>query len=79
MTARYSYSLQYAESDFDEVDEKGVAAPAAILAAFDEFNWRAQARAANALQKCAPTSRFATLMAAVSSGSRHIATRSSGS
>ena len=52
---RYSYSLQYAESDFDEVDEKGIAPASEILAAFDAFDWRAQARAAETLQKCAPT------------------------
>ena len=53
--ARYSYNLQYAESDFDEVDDKGIAAPADILAAFDAFDWAAQARAAETIQKCAPT------------------------
>jgi hypothetical protein len=53
--ARCSYSLQYAESDFDEVDEKGVAAPADILAAFDAFDWLAQVREAEQLQKCSPT------------------------
>jgi hypothetical protein len=53
--ATYSYSLQYAESDFDEVDEKGIAAPADILTAFDAFDWPGQVRAASRLQKCAPT------------------------
>jgi len=53
--ARHSYSLQYAESDFDEVDDKGIAAPTDILAAFDAFDWPVQARAAEQLQKCAPT------------------------
>ena len=52
---RYSYSLQYAESDFDQVDDKGIAAPTDILAAFDAFNWPAQVREANQLQKCSPT------------------------
>ena len=53
--ARYSYSLQYAESDIDQVDDKGIATPTDILAAFDAFDWRAQVRAANHLQKCSPT------------------------
>ena len=53
--ARYSYSLQYAESEIDQVDDKGVAAPNDILAAFDAFDWRAQVRAADKLQKCSPT------------------------
>jgi hypothetical protein len=52
---RHSYSLQYAESDFDEVDDKGIASPADILAAFDAFDWPGQARAAEQLQKCSPT------------------------
>ena len=55
MATRYSYSLQYAESDIDEVDDKGIAAPTDILAAFDAFDWRAQVRAADQLQKCSPT------------------------
>jgi hypothetical protein len=53
--ARYSYSLQYAESDFDQVDDKGIAAPADILAAFDAFDWMGQVRTAEQLQKSAPT------------------------
>jgi hypothetical protein len=53
--AQYSYSLQYAESDVDQVDDKGIAAPADILAAFDAFEWPAQVRAASRLQKCSPT------------------------
>ena len=53
--AQCSYSLQYAESDFDEVDDKGIAAPTEILPAFDTFDWPAQARAAEQIQKCSPT------------------------
>jgi hypothetical protein len=52
---RYAYSLQYAESDFDQVDDKGIAVPADILTAFDAFDWQAQVRAADQLQKCSPT------------------------
>jgi hypothetical protein len=52
---RCSYNLQYAESDVDEVDEKGVASAQAILAAFDNFNWGGQVEAANHLKKCSPT------------------------
>ena len=53
--ARYSYSLQYAESDIDQIDDKGIAPPSDILAAFDAFDWRTQVRTAGRLQKCSPT------------------------
>lgn len=51
----YSYTLQYAQHDVDQVDDKGAASPADILAAFDAFDWPGQARAAAELQKCSPT------------------------
>ena len=52
---RYSYDLQYADSEGENVIEKGVAPPADILAAFDAFDWAGQVGLANRLQKCAPT------------------------
>ena|ERR1700741_4833210 len=53
--AQCSYSVQYAEYDFDQVDEKGTAFLSDIMAAFDAFDWNAQVRAAKQLQKCSPT------------------------
>lgn len=52
---RYSYSLQYAESEVDQVDDKGIATAPDIMAAFDAFDWEGQVRAADQLQKCSPT------------------------
>jgi hypothetical protein len=51
----YSYSLQYAESDIDDIDERGVGSATEILGAFDRFDWAAQVASANQLQKCSPT------------------------
>ena len=51
----YAFSLQYAEFDPDQVDERGSASATQILAAFDAFDWPGQVEAANRLQKCSPT------------------------
>jgi hypothetical protein len=48
-------SLQYAEFDHDQVDERGAATSNEILSAFDAFDWRQQVETANRLQKCSPT------------------------
>ena len=53
--ATYSYSVQTAESDPSQVDERGSASAREILAAFDDFDWPGQVDAANRLQKCSPT------------------------
>ena len=49
------FSLQYAEFDHDQVDERGAATANEILSAFDAFDWRQQVETANRLQKCSPT------------------------
>jgi hypothetical protein len=51
----FSYNLQYAEFDDDQVDDKGVAPARDILVAFDAFDWRSQVETASRLQKCSPT------------------------
>ena len=50
-----SYNLQYGDSNFDEVDDRGVASPAEILSAFDRFDWKTEIAKANQHQKCSPT------------------------
>jgi len=52
---KLSYSLQLAEHDHDQVDERGEASPEAILAAFDAFDWTGQVQRANEIEKCSPT------------------------
>ena len=53
--ATYSYSVQYAEFDPSQVDERGSADAREILAGFDAFDWPGQVDAANRLRKCSPT------------------------
>jgi hypothetical protein len=50
-----SYNLQFAEFDLDQVEGRGVASSADILAGFDTFAWAEQVDAANRLEKCSPT------------------------
>lgn len=53
--SRFSYTLQYAESEPDAVDDRGLASEEAILQAFDAFDWRTQVKTADRIQTCSPT------------------------
>src|SRR5262245_24330377 len=52
---RFSYKLQYAEFEPDQVDDKGIAPASDILLAFDAFDWPSQVQNANRLQRRSPT------------------------